>query len=100
MRKVQLSTVLAFACLNAAPASATGVRVNDGHTAADFGVGGWTEHSSGKPFAGGAVSVGPSVTNEVVDFHSSLPPRLRADAGCIFVSSPTAAGHRWRPACK
>lgn len=89
MRRVQLSTVLAFACLSAASASATGVRVNDGHTVADFGVGGWTQHSSGKPFAGGAVSAGPSVTNDVVDFHSSL------DLGCV--PTPAVSSCRRQP---
>ncbi len=111
MRKVKFGAALAFACLGATWTSAATVHINDGHGAADFGVGGWTQNFGAKPFASGAVSIVPNVTNAVVDFHSDVnrhdlassphwPLWLRADADCVFVSSPTSAGNRWRPGCK
>ena len=77
----------------------------------DFGVGGWTQNFSAKPFTGGGVSVQSSPVQEVVDFHATLTRReltdwrhpplwLPSDDDCLFVSSPTSAGHRWRPSCK
>jgi hypothetical protein len=111
MRKVKFGATLAFACLGATSASATSLRINDGHAAADFGVGGWTQNFGAKPFASGAVSVVSNAANDAVDFHSD-PVRLdltssghralwlRADADCVFASSTTSAGSRWRPACK
>jgi hypothetical protein len=111
MRKVKFAAALAFACLAATWALAASIRVNDGHSAADFGAGGWTQTFTAKPFASGAVSVisgaavetlGPTLDLSGRDFASSRrwPAWLRADADCVFVSSPTAAGQRWRPACK
>jgi hypothetical protein len=111
MRKFKFGAALAFACLGATWASAASLRINDGHFAADFGVGGWTQNFGAKPFASGAVSVVSNAANAVVDFHSDITRHdptnlrhralwLRADADCVFVSSTTSAGNRWRPACK
>ncbi len=111
MRKVKFAAALAVACLAATWASAAGIRVNDGHSAADFGVGGWTQNFAAKPFASGAVSVVSGAADETFDpaldfagrglaSSRGWPAWLRADADCVFVSSTTAAGHPWRPSCK
>jgi hypothetical protein len=111
MHKVKFGATLAFACLGATWASATSLHINDGRSAADFGVGGWTQNFSANGFASGAVSIVSRGPDQAVDFHSNVtrrdltslrqpPLRLRADADCVFVSSTTSAGHRWRPACK
>ncbi len=111
MRKVKFAAALAFACLAATWASAASIRIDDGHSAADFGVGGWTQNFTARPFASGAVSVVSGAADEKLDAASDFagrdlassrrwPAWLRADADCVFVSSPTAAGHLWRPACK
>ncbi len=110
MRKVKFGVAFALACLGATWASATSLRLNDGHGAAP-GEGGWALNFSTKPFASGAASVVSNAAREVVDSHSgitrddltSLRHRelwLRAHADCVFVSSPTFAGNRiWRPNC-
>ena len=111
MRKMTFGAAFTFACIGVTCASATNLRVIDGHSVGDFGVGGWTQNFSVKPLAGGAISVAPGPLNEVVDYHPTLtrrdltdwrhPPRwLPSDADCLFASSPTSAGHRWRPSCK
>jgi hypothetical protein len=119
MGKVKFGAAFAFACLGAASASAASVRINDGHAGADFGVGGWTQNFSAKTVASGAVSIVSNATGEAVSNAASVavhlpsdvarrdladlrhrPIWLRADADCVFVSSTTSAGNRWRPACK
>ncbi len=111
MRKMTFGAAFTFACIGVTCASATSLRVNDGHSVGDFGVGGWTQNFSAKPFTGGGVSVQSSPVQEVVDFHATLTRReltdwrhpplwLPSDDDCLFVSSPTSAGHRWRPSCK
>ena len=37
--------------------------------------------------------------HDFTDFRHAAP-RLRADADCVFVSTTTPAGNRWRPGCK
>ncbi len=110
MRKVKFAAALTYACLGATSASAANVRIDGGHSATDFGVGGWSQNFSAKPFASGAVSVVSGVAKAAVNSPSDFArhdfaslrhwPLWRADAGCVFVSSTTSAGNRWRPACK
>jgi hypothetical protein len=111
MRKVKFGAAFALACLGATWASATSLRINDGHPGAVPGEGGWALNFSTKPFAGGAASVVSNVAKEEVDSTShltrddltSLRHRelwLGARADCVFVSSITSTGNRiWRPSC-
>jgi hypothetical protein len=107
MRKVIFCATLALACLGATWASAENFfrHSNDGRTGAGPGEGGWTQNLSTTK---GSTSESVS-TNEVVkadpdlgrhDFTDHRALRLRADADCIFVSTITPAGNRWRPGCK
>ena len=108
MRKVICAT-LALACLGATWASAENFfhYSNDGRSGAGPGEGGGTQNfTTTKGSASESVS-----TNEVVRADPDLgrhdftdfrhwAPRLRADAACVFVSTTTPAGNRWRPGCK
>ena len=108
MRKVICAT-LALACLGATWASAENFfhYSNDGPSGAGPGEGGWTQNfTTTKGSASESVS-----TNEVVRADPDLgchdftdfrhwAPWLRAGADCVFVSTTTPAGNRWRPGCK
>ena len=104
MSKIIFSATLALACLVATWASAENILhySNDSRSGAGPGEGGWTQNfNTAKGSASESVS-----TNKVVkadpDFgrHDFTAFRRRDDADCVFVSTITPNGYRWRPGCK
>jgi hypothetical protein len=103
---------LVVACLSVTLASADDIHKSDGHSTADFGVGGWTMSygvggwaQGSKAFGNGADSfVASSATKDGVfnipTGERPLPLRSRPDSDCVFVAEYTPAGTVWRPGCK
>lgn len=111
MRKVKIAAAFAFACFGATWALADGFRINDGHSVAAPGEGGWRLEFRTKPGAGDAAPLASNAGRWAID-TPSIPVRddlagwrrrelwLPAHADCVFVSTTTSTGSRvWRPNC-
>jgi hypothetical protein len=108
MRTILIAATVAFACLGVARASAETLRINDGHAAAEFGVGGWTQHNAARTVASGGASVAKSQTvvsgsdrvfRGLQDFDRRLH-WLGADSDCLAPPTMAAADRPWRQGCK
>jgi hypothetical protein len=109
MRIILCGAALAFAWFGATMAWAGNLRPGDGPSAASPGEGGWSQNFSTKAFTSGSASVVSNAANKVVVRDPDIPRHdltgsghwlLRDDADCVFVSTTSSAGNRWRPGCK
>jgi hypothetical protein len=107
MQKAVLRMVFICMAFGVTTAFAESMRVEDGHSSHDFGVGGWTQNYATKSVGSGVSGIsrgdrgdGNNFTQGVGDEHVRVLGPLLRDSECIFVSKGPPGGASWGPGCK